>query len=37
MGGEIWADMQSRLTHVGAVNSTGDVATQFSSGAADVV
>ncbi len=30
MGGEIWADLQSRLTHVGSVNFEGDVATQFS-------
>jgi hypothetical protein len=30
MGGEIWADLQSRLTHVGAVSFNGDVATQFS-------
>jgi len=37
MGGQIWADMQSRLTHVGTVNFTGDVATQFSSAAADIV
>jgi hypothetical protein len=29
MGGEIWADLQSRLTHVGTVNFTGDVSTQF--------
>ena len=31
MGGEIWADLQSRLTHVGTVSFTGDVSTQFSS------
>ena len=30
MGGEIWADLQSRLTHVGTVSFDGDVATQFS-------
>lgn len=30
MGGEIWADLQSRLTHVGSVSFEGDVATQFS-------
>jgi hypothetical protein len=30
MGGEIWADMHSRLTHLGAVSFTGDMATQFS-------
>ncbi len=30
MGGEIWADLQSRLTHVAAVNFTGDFTTQFS-------
>ena len=29
MGGEIWADLESRLTHVGAVSFRGDVATQF--------
>ncbi len=34
MGGEIWADLQSRLTHVGAVDFTGDMATQFSTAAA---
>jgi hypothetical protein len=37
MGGEIWADTRSRLTHIGAVNFAGDVATQFSSAAADGV
>lgn len=31
MGGEIWADLRSRLTHVGAFSFKGDVATQFSS------
>ncbi len=31
MGGEIWADLQSRLTHVGTVSFTGDISTQFSS------
>jgi hypothetical protein len=35
IGGEIWADLQSRLTHVGTVNFAGDVATQFSSAAAE--
>jgi len=35
MGGEIWADMQSRLTHVGAVNFQGDISTQFMKAAAD--
>ena len=30
MGGEIWADLQSRLTHVGAFSFTGDFTTQFS-------
>lgn len=30
MGGEIWADLQSRLTHVGTVDFTGDISTQFS-------
>ena len=29
MGGEIWADLQSRLTHVGTVSFRGDLATQF--------
>jgi hypothetical protein len=29
MGGEIWADMNSRLTHIGAVDFTGDLSTQF--------
>lgn len=29
MGGEIWADLESRLTHVGAVNFRGDITTQF--------
>lgn len=29
MGGEIWADLQSRLTHVGTMSFRGDVATQF--------
>ena len=33
MGGEIWADLESRLTHVGALDFTGDIATQFSSAA----
>jgi hypothetical protein len=35
MGGEIWADLKSRLTHVGAFSFDGDLATQFS--AASVV
>lgn len=30
MGGEIWADLRSRLTHVGAISFTGDFTTQFS-------
>jgi hypothetical protein len=30
MGGEIWADLQSRLTHVGAVSFKGDVSTRIS-------
>jgi hypothetical protein len=34
MGGEIWADLQSRLTHVGAFDFKGDVSTQFSSASA---
>jgi hypothetical protein len=34
MGGEIWADLHSRLTHVGTVDFTGDMSTQFSSVAA---
>jgi hypothetical protein len=29
MGGEIWADLESRLTHVGTVSFRGDLATQF--------
>jgi hypothetical protein len=29
LGGEIWADLQSQLTHVGPVAFAGDVATQF--------
>lgn len=29
MGGKIWADLESRLTHVGTVNFRGDLATQF--------
>src|SRR5579872_6729668 len=29
LGGEIWADLQSRLTHVGTLSFNGDVATQF--------
>jgi hypothetical protein len=29
MGGEIWVDLESRLTHVGPVSFNGNVATQF--------
>ncbi len=29
MGGEIWADLQSKLTHVGTVSFAGDISTQF--------
>jgi len=29
MGGEIWADLQSRLTHTGPISLAGDAATQF--------
>jgi hypothetical protein len=29
MGGEIWADLESRLTHVGPMVFNGNVATQF--------
>ncbi|GGF33072.1 hypothetical protein GCM10011611_44130 [Aliidongia dinghuensis] len=29
MGGEIWADLQSRLSHTGPLTFQGDVATQF--------
>jgi hypothetical protein len=29
MGGEIWADVKSRLKHVGATTYEGDLATQF--------
>ena len=29
MGGEIWIDLKSRLTHVGAVGFEGDLSTQF--------
>jgi hypothetical protein len=29
MGGEIWADLQSRFTHVGTVSFRGDLRTQF--------
>ena len=29
LGGEIWVDLQSRLTHVGAIAFNGDAATQF--------
>jgi hypothetical protein len=30
MGGEIWADLESKLTHVGTVDFAGDISTQFS-------
>jgi hypothetical protein len=29
MGGQIWADLESRLTHVGSTAYAGDLATQF--------
>ena len=29
IGGEIWADLESRLTHVGTMSFRGDLATQF--------
>lgn len=29
MGGEIWADLESRLTHVGTMSFRGDLSTQF--------
>jgi hypothetical protein len=29
IGGEIWADLESRLTHIGPMSFEGDVATQF--------
>jgi len=29
MGGEIWADLESRLTHVGTLSFRGDLSTQF--------
>jgi hypothetical protein len=29
MGGEIWADLQSRLTHTGPISLVGDASTQF--------
>ncbi len=32
MGGEIWADLESRLTHAGAIDFTGDMSTQFTAG-----
>lgn len=32
MGGEIWADLHSQLTHTGSMTFTGDVATQFPTG-----
>jgi hypothetical protein len=35
MGGEIWADLESRLTHIGAFDFAGDFATRFSSAAPD--
>ncbi len=31
MGGEIWADLQSRLTHTGSMTFSGDASTQFPS------
>jgi hypothetical protein len=31
MGGEIRADLEGKLTHIGAVDFAGDMATQFSS------
>ena len=31
MGGEIWIDLRSRLTHVGALSFNGDLSTQFTS------
>jgi hypothetical protein len=31
MGGEIWADLESKLTHIGTVDFKGDISTQFSS------
>jgi hypothetical protein len=34
MGGEIWADLESRLNHVGPATFYGDVTTQFLSGQA---
>jgi hypothetical protein len=33
MGGEIWADLESKLTHVGTVDFAGDMSTQFSAAA----
>jgi hypothetical protein len=33
MGGEIWADLESRLTHVGTMSFRGDVASQFTESA----
>jgi hypothetical protein len=35
MGGEIWADLESRLNHVGPATFYGDFATQFVSGQAN--
>ncbi len=32
MGGEIWADLHSQLTHTGSMTFAGDVATQFPAG-----
>jgi hypothetical protein len=32
MNGEIWVDLESRLTHVGTVNFRGDLSTQFTQG-----
>ena len=36
MGGEIWADLESRLLHVGAVTFEGNVMTQFTSAPEEV-
>ncbi len=35
MGGEIWADLESRLTHVGTMSFEGDISTQFTRAAAE--
>ena len=29
MGGEIWVDLESRLTHVGSIAFVGDYASRF--------